>query len=62
MEKTEEYMVTVQVPVGLVKLLRRLSALENGRVLVAITKEKGEVVDWSFLGEGKVERPGQGTG
>lgn len=49
--------ITIQVPVALAKLMRRVDAMPDGRAVLTLTKEGGAVVDWSLVGAGKVERP-----
>ncbi|MCP5018647.1 MAG: hypothetical protein GY938_25710 [Ketobacter sp.] len=49
--------VTITAPLDLVKLLRRLDAASDGRLLLIVTKESGVLKDWTLSEVGKVERP-----
>lgn len=48
--------VTVILPESVVKFLRRLEALPNGRYFLVVDKEAGVISSWSVQGESKVER------
>ena len=57
-------MGAVTLPPELIRLLRRLENLEDGRTQIIITKDKGEIVDCTVTRLGKVEnlkRPRPGT-
>lgn len=48
--------VPIQLPVQLVKLVRRLNGLEDGRYQIILTVEDGKATDWTVDKLGKVER------
>lgn len=46
----------MQLPIQLVKLVRRLNGLEDGRYQIILTVEDGKATDWTVDKLGKVER------